>query len=246
MIELQDQTCKLISCVMENMADEAIEILRAGNFNKDILNDVDGFTVPLPLHMITKLNNILLCDVDSWSEWFRPTIRQMYRECMKLMRFWETEYGYTMTSDIDFSPYEEYCRHFDDGWDYEMLFDANLDTLLTLGYTENECEFCHAVIIYKHDLIQKHLALGTPADVNIGNRPHNEKEDGKYIDDAYNVLAVCNTAYSDSYDVHGLARFIHAGYDKKLIKVEWGDLQELLRAGAYTQLERQIKANLKK
>lgn len=35
-------TERLIACVMENMADEAIRILRSGFFNKKVLEDVGG------------------------------------------------------------------------------------------------------------------------------------------------------------------------------------------------------------
>lgn len=242
----KEKTIELFSCVMENMSDEAIRILRSGKFDKAILQDVGGFDAPLPLHAVTILNEICLCDISSWAEWIRPRIASLHERCLKLKNFWESEYGYCMNAEFDFSPYEEHCGHFDDGWDYEMLFDADLDSLISLGYTEAECEFYYAVLTYDHALIQKHLALGTAADVCIGNMPRGKQNAADPFDDYRDALTYCNMIHSDSYDIGGLGRLLHAGFERKIIDADRYDLRELLKAAAYVQLERQIRDNMKK
>lgn len=241
MNEIQDQTQKLLSCIMENMADEAIEILRAGNFNKDILEDVGGFEAKLPLYMITRFHYILIDDVESWSEWVRPAMAQQLEGCRKLLDFWKSEYGYILDDEINFGPFADSCKQFDpEIWDYEMLFDADLQTLVSLGYTADECEFCYAILTFNHELIQKHLALGTDAEVNIADKPRAEIKGDDVYEDCYNALRACGEVYWDAYTIYNLTKFVFAGNDKRLIDIKTSHIEELLQAAAYAQLEKQI------
>ena len=98
-------TERLIACVMENMADEAIRILRSGIFDKKVLEDVGGCEVSMPLSMITRCYYILLDDISSWNESFQHVVIQQKSGCKKLMDFWFTEYGcpvYEETRTTDF------------------------------------------------------------------------------------------------------------------------------------------------
>ena len=231
-------TERLISCVMENMADEAIRILRSGFFKKKVLKDIGGCEVRLPLSMITRCYFILLDDVSSWNESFQHVVIQQKEECKKLMDFWSTEYGYPVYDEIDFSPYENDCYHFDKDFDLEDLFYADIDTLETLGYTRDECEFCYAILTYRYDLIQKHLQLGTLADIDISDHPRGFAVEGE----TYNALRECNTFYGDAFDIYGLSHYLKEGYAKKITQVDERDFKLLLQAAAYCQLEGWIKS----
>lgn len=233
-------TERLIACVMENMADEAIRILRSGFFNKKVLEDVGGCATKLPLSMITRCHYILLDDVSSWNESFQHVVMQQKAECKKLMDFWAPEYAYTVYDEIDFEPYQDDCAHFDKYWDLEDLFDADIDTLESLGYTRDECEFCYAVLTYRYDLIHKHLQLGTLADIDISNHRRGFAVEGE----SYNVLRECRTFYGDAFDVDGLARYMEEGYEKRITEVDKRDFRFLLQAAAYCQLEVLIKSRI--
>ena len=231
-------TERLISCVMENMADEAIRILRSGFFNKKVLKDVGGCEARVPLSMITRCYYILLDDVSSWNESFQHIVIQQKSECKKLMDFWFTEYGCPVYEEIDFAPYENDCNHFDKYWGLEDLLDADIDTLETLGYTKDESEFCYAVLTYRYDLIQKHLQLGTLADIDISDHPRGFAVEGE----TYNALRECNTFYCDAFDIYGLSHYLKEGYAKRITQVDERDFKLLLQAAAYCQLEGWIKS----
>lgn len=53
---------RLICYVFQNMADEAIDILEAKNYYKDILEDIGILDSPFPLYWLVKCNEILLED----------------------------------------------------------------------------------------------------------------------------------------------------------------------------------------
>ena len=229
-------TQRLISCVMQNMADEAIKILRSGFFNKKVLEDVGGCQGKLPLPMITRCYRILLDDVSSWNKSFQHIVIQQKEECQRLMEFWASEYGYPAYDEIDFAPYEDDCCHFDKYWNLEDLLDADIETLQTLGYTKDECEFCYAVLTYRSDLITKHLKLGTIADIDISDHPRGFAVEGE----SYNALRECNTFYCDAFDIYGLARYMEEGFGRRIAQVDERDFSLLLQAAAYCQLEKKI------
>ena len=106
---------------------------------------------------------------------------------------------------MDFFDYQSECAHFKD-WDLDELLDGNLDELVALGYNKDEVEFCYAVLTYKPDLIQKHIALRTNPNVYIsGDIPPGTgyASDGE----SYNALDFCHTVYCDAFDCYGLAAF---------------------------------------
>ena len=207
----QRNTKRLVACVMENMADEAIRILRSGIFDKKVLEDIGVCEDRLPLYMITSCYYILLNDVSSWNESFQHAVMQQKAECIRLMDYWASEYGYPVYDVIDFAPYQDYCAHFDKYWELEDLLGADIDKLETLGYTRDECEFCYAILTYKHELIQKHLSLGTLADIDISDHPRGFAVEGE----SYNALRECRAFYCDAFDVDGLAHYMKEGYKKK-------------------------------
>ena len=233
----QRNTKRLIAYVMENMADEAIRILRSGFFDEKVLEDVGGCETQLPLSMITRCYYILLNDVSSWNESFQHVVMQQERECKRLMDYWASEYGYPVYDEIDFAPYQDDCAHFDKYWELEDLLGADIATLETLGYTMEECEFCYAILTYRHNMIQKHLALGTLADIDISNHPRGFAVEGE----SYNALRECRTFYCDVFDVDGLAHYMREGYEKRIAEVDERDFKFLLEAAAYCQLENWIK-----
>lgn len=124
-------TSELLSHVYQNHADEAIAILKSGEFDKHILQNA-GYG--LPLYKITKCNSIILED-DEWSESSMPTIIRNRMNCNKLMSFWQSEYGYDMSEPMDFANYKDICGHFRD-FDIEELLEGTLDELTLKDTTE--------------------------------------------------------------------------------------------------------------
>lgn len=118
----------------------------------------------------------------------------------------------------------------------ESLLDGNLEELVALGYDKDEVEFCYAVLTYKSDLIQKHIALRTNPDVYISaNIPPGmgSATDGE----SYNALVCCNTFYRDAFDCYGLGTFWE---NTQTQRVEVRDVHLLLEAAAYQDLENKL------
>ena len=62
-----DIDSRLICCVFQNMADEAIDILEAKVYSKSLLEDIGLLSKPFPLYWLVKCNEILLDD-KNWGQ----------------------------------------------------------------------------------------------------------------------------------------------------------------------------------
>ncbi len=117
-----------------------------------------------------------------------------------------------------------------------------MDELVALGYDKDEVEFCYAVLTYKPDLIQKHIALRTNPNVYIsGDIPPGTgyASDGE----SYNALVFCNTVYCDAFDCYGYGAF----WENTLKRpAEVHDVLLLIETAAYRDLEVKLKSLLPK
>lgn len=241
---IQDQTNVLLSHIMQNHADAAIEILKSGNFNKYILTDVGCCSVLLPLYQLSICQDIML-STDNWADFYRPVIERNRKEVSRLLNFWKVEYNYPIEKGIDFSKYEEYCGHFYD-WNFEDLLDGSLDKLIDLGYNRDEALLCYGVLGYHSAILNEQIAKETNPDVYISGdiKPQMAScEDGE----SYNALVSCNTFACDIVDCYAFGRFWED--TDKILKVESRDIYDLLQGAAYTQLYKRltnIKRNVKR
>lgn len=241
---IQDQTDVLLSHIMQNHADAAIEILERGSFNKYILTDVGCCSVPLPLYQLSICQDIML-SYDTWVDSYRPIIERNREEVSHLLNFWKVEYNYPIENGIDFSKYEEYCGHFYD-WDFEELFDGSLDKLIDMGYNRDEALLCYGVLGYHSAILNEQIAKGTNPDVNISGdiQPQMAScEDGE----SYNALVSCDTFACDIVDCYGFGNFWEN--KDKVLEVRAQDIYDLLQGAAYTQLYKRlvnIKCNIKR
>ena len=228
---------ELISCVVQNHADEAIAIIESGEFDESVLTDLKCCENPLPLYKLSMCNEILLRD-GSWSEYFFPVVEQNREGCRKLLDFWKYACGYPVDVPIDFGTYRSECAHFK-GWDLEDLLDGTVDELVMLGYDRNEVELCYAVLTYRPDLIEKHIGWRTNPDIYVsGSRPPGR---GEYGDgDSYNALVSCGEFYHDALFIYQSSVFWEHGKD--VLPVNVRDVHLFLEAAAYCDLERRLRA----
>lgn len=233
-----DQLClksdSLVSSVMQNQAEKAIGLLESGRLDIRFLDNIGRCKNPLPLYKLSLCNAILL-DNDNWAESFLPVVERNRQGCKTLLDYWEKRWDCPVSHPMDFSDYQEECAHFK-GWNMENLLDGNLEELVALGYDKDEVEFCYAVLVYKSDLIQKHIALRTNPDVYISaNIPPGTgyATDGE----SYNALVCCNTFCCDAFDCYGLGTFWE---NAQIQRVEVRDVHLLLEAAAYQDLENKL------
>ena len=230
----------LVALVMQNQAEEVIDLLESDVIYTRILNDVGCCSSPLPLYKLSLCNAILLDD-DNWSEGFLPVVERNRQGCKALLDYWNKRWNYPVNRPMNFSDYQDACAHFKD-WDIDEVLDGTMDELVALGYDKNEVEFCYAVLTYKPYLIQKHIALRTNPNVYIsGDIPPGTgyASDGE----SYNALAFCNTVYCDAFDCYGLAAFWE---NTQIQTVEVSDVHLLLETAAYKDLETRLKSLLPK
>lgn len=235
MTQQKDKTQNLLSYIMQNKADAAIEVLKSNNFDKHILEDVGCCSAPLPLYQLTICQNIMLGN-DEWVEAYRSVIERNRKNVKKLLNFWKNECNYPIEREIDFSIYEEYCGHFYD-WDLDSLLDGSLEELVKMGYNKDEVLLCYGVLGYHSAIIEEQIAKKTNPDVFISaNRlPQDACErDGE----SYNALQSCNTFMYDILDCYGFGSF-WAAQDKTL-GVRSQDIYSLLQGAAYTQLYKRL------
>lgn len=234
--DLYKKCNSVVSLVMQNQAEKAIDLLESGNVDTKILNDIGCCGSSLPLYKLSLCNAILLDD-DNWSEGFLPVVERNRQGCKTLLDYWDKRWNYTVHISMDFFDYQSECAHFKD-WDLDELLDGNLDELVALGYNKDEVELCYAVLTYKPDLIQKHIALRTNPNVYIsGDIPSGTgyASDGE----SHNALDFCHTVYCDALDCYGLAAF---GENKQMKQAIVRDVHLLLEAAAYRDLEKKLEA----
>lgn len=226
---------KLVSLVMQNQAERAIELIESGTFDKNLLSDVGCCKCSLPLYKLSLFNAILLSD-DGGSKEYLPEVERNRQGCKDMLNYWEKRWGYPINVPMGFFEYQYECAHFKD-WDMEELLDGGVNELTALGYDENEIEFCYAVLTYKSDLIQKHIKMQTNPDVYISGAIPPSK--GKYADgESYNALDCCSTFYCDAFVFYGLGAFWS---NTQVQPARVKDVHLLLEAAAYCDLEKKLK-----
>lgn len=229
-----DDLDELVALVMQNKAEQVIELIESGNFDKSLLEDVGCCEHPLPLYKLSLCNKILL-DTDGWSCDALSTIEQNRQNCRLLLDYWRTRWNYPVDVPMDFESYQYECAHCKD-WDMEDLLDGDLDTLKAMGYDEDEVEFCYAVLTYKADLIQKHLDLRTNPDVCISASL--APGEGKAWDgESHNALNDCCSFCWDEFHCYDLWRYWSSSHVEN---VRVGDAQALLQVAAYCELEEKL------
>ena len=226
----------VVSMVIQNLAEEAIDSIESAAFDKSILEDIGSCSKPLPLYKLTLCNDILLSD-EEWKDWFMPTVERNRRGCQALKDYWKNRWNHPVNEPMDFQNYSEECGHFS-GWDMEDLLDGSLKELVERGYDTNEAELCYAVLTYAPDLIQKHIKLGTNPDVCISCDV--APGEGKVGDgETYNALVECQTFVCDAFDIYGLASFWEI---TKAIPATANDVFRLLEGAAYHKLWKELEA----
>lgn len=227
-------TRELLSYVMQNCADKAIAILESGDFYRDILADVGGFSAPLPLYQLSVCQHIMLSE--DWGQGLRDDVGRNLAECEKLLRYWEERYRYPVGQPMNFSPFDAYLGHFESWCRIDDLIEGTLEELLARGFDKNEVLLCYAVLIHNSRLLKRLIAKGTNPNVYVSGFY------GPGMGDitSYNALVECyqrasNVIYNYAFDIYWKA------YDKPL-NVEQLDILILLEGAAYTHLGHQLEA----
>lgn len=233
--ELSVKCSSLITLVMQNQAEKVIDLLESGIIDTSILNDIGCCESPLPLYKLSLCNEILLDD-DNWSESFLPIVECNRKGCKALLDYWKRRWNCPVDRPVNFFDYQDVCTYFRD-WDMDEVLDGDMNELVALGYDKDEVEFCYAVLTYKPDLIQKHIALRTNPDVYIsGDVPPGA---GSATDgECYNALVFCNTVYCDAFDCYNLAAFWE---NAQIRHAEVCDVHLLVEAAAYRDLENKLR-----
>lgn len=78
----------LVSSVMQNQAEKAIDLLETGRLDIRFLDDIGHCKNPLPLYKLSLCNAILL-DNDNWAESFLPVVERNRQGCKTLLDYWE-------------------------------------------------------------------------------------------------------------------------------------------------------------
>lgn len=234
------QFSDLVALVMQNQAEKVIDLLESDVIDTRILNDIGCCSSPLPLYKLSLCNAILLDD-DNWSKSFLPVVERNRKGCKTLLDYWEKRWNCPVDCPVNFFDYQDVYTYYRD-WDIDELLDGTMDELVALGYDKDEVEFCYAVLTYKPDLIQKHIALRTNPNVYIsGDIPPGTgyASDGE----SYNALVFCNTVYCDAFDCYGYGAF----WENTLKRpAEVHDVLLLIETAAYRDLEVKLKSLLSK
>lgn len=228
-------TKRLVCCVFQNMADEAIEILESGDFDKNIFDDVGLFANPFPLYLIS-LCNLTYADDNEWrKDFLDEVIIPMRRQCHQLIDYFRQK-GYPVDNPVDFTPYPDERRHFSRSWNMESLLDGTEEELVKKGYDLNECRLCYAVLIGDLDTINRQIAMGTNPDVWISGEQN--PEDANEIDDeSHNALNACMEYTWSPFDCYGLSGYWRDGVQKIYNDIDYRVLSLLVQGAFYNQIK---------
>lgn len=229
-----DTDKRLISCVFQNMADDAICILESGSYHKRLLDDIGLTNSRFPLYWLVKCNKMIL-DCDDWTEEFRrEVILPARNDCNALLAFFKHN-GLDYPGDVDYTLFPKERGHFKD-WDFEDLFDASIDELCAMGYDKDECLLCYAVLRGDIREIERQVEMRTNPDVWISG-----SEDPKYacaVDgSSYNALVACSSFYGDCLSIYDLCSYLRRGRDKVCEDITYRMLAELIEASFYRKVE---------
>ena len=127
-----DIDSRLICCVFQNMADEAIDILEAKVYSKSLLEDIGLLGKPFPLYWLVKCNEILLDDKNWSKEYYERVVAPSLENCRRLLKYFDDN-NLNIAGDVDYSLFPEERGHFVD-WDMDEMLDGTLDYLGREGY----------------------------------------------------------------------------------------------------------------
>lgn len=232
----EERTQELLCRIMQNNADEAIAILESGEYDKDVLDDVEGFSHALPLYQLSVCQKILL-DIGDWVEDYIPVIDRNKKGCDKLLTYWKELFNYPVDTPVDFSLYDENLGHLSDT-PIEDLLDGSIDQLVSMGYDKDEVLLCHAVLTHNSPVISEQIRKGTNPDVWISARV----EPGKGTADngaCLNALDFCDDIVEENLNGDETGMFWEDG--ESLFGVSTFDLNNLLEGAAYDRLAAELK-----
>lgn len=234
-IKKEDKTQDLLSCILQNKADQAIAILDSDNYNKDILKDVGAFINPLPLYQLTVCQAILL-DSNDWNVDVVPTVERNRKECDKLLKYWADKFHYPVGEKMDFMPYEDEFGEFS-GRPFEAIFGREEGELEEQGCNPDEVLLCYGVLIHDTPMLKEQFSKKTNPDVNIPKKV----ESGPYANAevSYNALHACESIISHVFDDLDFIMFWEP--NDYLIHVDAQDIRNLVEGAAYTRLLKELK-----
>lgn len=227
---------KLISLVLGNRADEAIARLEAGTYERSILRDIapGELTVPLPLYMLTLINDIWFAR-DTFADFYMPTVERNRAGIRRMKSYWAARFGYAMETEPDMYMFRNEVPYFAaEDWDMEFLLDGDMEKLVHMGYNRDEVEMCCAILTYDKPVIDKHIAKGTNPDVYISGL-YTPEIASEMSHDAYSGISTCYDTMTDVQD-YGADRFFDEPEGGRILRYSTLDLQILIRGAAYVQL----------
>lgn len=234
---VNDIDSRLICCVFQNMADEAIDILETKRYSKSLLENIGLLNKPFPLYWLVKCNEILLEDTNWVNDYYNNVVVPSLNNCRCLLKYFESN-GLDFAGDVDYSLFPEERGHFVD-CDMDEILDGDLDYLIKKGYDADECLLCHAVLTGNIEEIDRQIKKKTNPDVWISGDFMPEvanATDGS----SYNAVVACNTFYCDCFDIYELRGYLEDGLNKKMRKINIEMLSELIEASFYRHVELQL------
>ena len=233
-----DIDSRLVCYVFQNMADEAIDILKSERYSKSILKDIGLLDKPFPLYWLIKCNEILLEDANWRKEYYDEVVVPSLKNCRRLLEYFNDK-KLNFAGNVDYSLFPEERAHFVD-WDIDEMLDGDLDHLVTMGYDADECLLCHAVLTGDIDEINRQIKKKTNPDVWISGDFKPEvanANDGS----SYNALVACNTFYCDCFDIYDLRGYLEDGLNKKTQRISRELLTSLIEASFYRHIELKLR-----
>ena len=232
-----DIDSRLICCVFQNMADEAIDILENKEYSKSLLEDIGLLNKPFPLYWLVKCNEILLEDRNWVKDYYDRVVLPSLSNCKRLLNYFKDK-KLDFAGNVDYSLFPEERAHFVD-WDMDEMLDGDLDYLVKMGYNADECLLCHAVLTGDIDEIGRQIKKKTNPDVWISGDFTPEvanANDGS----SYNAIVVCNTIYSDCFAIYDLRGYLEDGLNKRTQRISEEMLSSLIEASFYRTIELQL------
>lgn len=225
---------RLICCVFQNMADEAIDILETKEYSKSLLEDIGLLNKPFPLYWLVKCNEILLEDTNWRKDYYEKVVLPSLNNCRRLLKFFMDK-SLHHAGDVDYSLFPEERAHFVD-WDMDEMLDGDLSSLVKKGYDADECRLCHAVLTGDIEEIDRQIKNKTNPDVWISGDFAPDKAnaaDGS----SYNAIIACKTFYCDCFDIYNLRGYLEDGLNKKIRDINIEMVSELIEASFYRHVE---------
>lgn len=228
---------RLICCVFQNMADEAINILEAKKYSKSLLEDIGLLCQPFPLYWLVKCNEILLEDKKWNKNYYERVVVPSLENCRRLLKYFDDN-NLNFAGDVDYSLFPEERGHFVD-WDMAEMLDGDLDYLVKKGYDADECLLCYAVLTGDIDEIDRQIKNKTNPDVWISG-DFTPGEANATDGSSYNAIVACNTFYCDCFDIYNLRGYLEDGLNKQIKTISPEMLSSLIQASFYRSIELQL------